>query len=56
MDGWQTCLEITRVQEILAFCQSTYMTSYLTTIDTNSLSRTVFEIFDFLGLTLVLDP
>ena len=35
--------------------ESPYMTSYLTSIDTSSLSRTVFEIFDlavFQGLTL----
>ena len=43
--------------------ESSYMTSYLTSIDTFSLSRTVFEIFDFKGfrvwswpLTLKGDP
>ena len=34
--------------------ESPYMTSYLTSIDTFSLSRTVFEIFDF-KLSLVLN-
>ena len=36
--------------------ESTYMTSYPISNDTCSLSRTVFEIFDFLGLTLIFDP
>ena len=35
--------------------ESLYMTSYLTSIDTLSLSRTVFEIFDFRFLGFVLD-
>ena len=33
--------------KIFSLFESPYMTSYLTSIDTFSLSRTVFEIFDF---------
>ena len=33
--------------KIFQLFESSYMTSYLTPIDTSSLSRTVFEIFDF---------
>ena len=33
--------------KIFSLFESSYMTSYLTSIDTFSLSRTVFEIFDF---------
>ena len=35
------------VSKIFPLFESSYMTSYLTSIDTLSLSRTVFEIFDF---------
>ena len=35
------------IQDLFSPFESLYMTSYLTTIDTFSLSRTVFEIFDF---------
>ena len=35
--------------KIFQLFESSYMTSYLTPIDTFSLSRTVFEIFDFKG-------
>ena len=45
-------------KKIIPF-KKTYMTSYLTSMDTISLSRTVFEIFDFKlfwGLTLTFDP
>ena len=43
---------------IFSLFESPYMTSYLTSIDTFSLSRTVFEIFDFkfLGFDLDLWP
>ena len=33
--------------KIFPLFESSYMTSYLTSLDTSSLSRTVFEIFDF---------
>ena len=45
LDLWP--LEVTRGQKYLSPFESPYMTLYLTSIDTFSLSRTVLEIFDF---------
>ena len=56
LDLWP--LEVISGEKIIPFERS-YMTSYLTYMDSISLSRTVFEIFDFKvfsGLTLTFDP
>ena len=44
---WPLTFEGHQRSEIFLLFESPYMTSYLTSIDTFSLSRTVFEIFDF---------
>ena len=44
---WPLTLEGHRRSKIFSLFESPYMISYLTSIDTFSLSRTVFEIFDF---------
>ena len=44
---WPLTFEDHRRSKIFSPFESPYMTSYLTSIDTFSISRTVFEIFDF---------
>ena len=47
LDLWP--LKVTWGRKIFSLFESSYMTSYLTSIDTFFLSRTVFKIFDFKG-------